>query len=176
MASTSPIRRPMKRKSRQRRWKRLIPRSDLVVVGEPRRKHAHEGLGIWDGVHPDVVTLEGAHESLCHSIALRALERGGSWLQTNAAGEAQPVLDVDRHAGLGQRSCRQLRLAPDPGPRTTEACGSRSSTAASKRSSAAAQARLSPAVDLPMPPLSEVNATTFMIRCLSPRPLRLMRP
>lgn len=46
-------------------------RVKLVVVVEPFRQGEHDGSGIGDGIHRDVIALEGAHEGFGHTVALR---------------------------------------------------------------------------------------------------------
>ena len=67
---------------------------DLVVVGEPGRKPAQDGLGVGNVADADVVAPEGADEGLGHAIALRALDRRGPGLETDAVGEAPHVAGV----------------------------------------------------------------------------------
>ena len=60
----------------------------LVVVVEPFRQGEHDGFGIGDGIHGDVIALEGPYEGFGHAVPLGALDRGGERLQADIAGKA----------------------------------------------------------------------------------------
>ena len=46
------------------------------VIIFPAIDETKGGRGIWDRADPDVITLEGLHESLGHAVAFRAFDRG----------------------------------------------------------------------------------------------------
>jgi len=43
---------------------------DGVVVLEPVRELLEDSVGIWAGVHPDIVALESLHEGLAEAVGL----------------------------------------------------------------------------------------------------------
>ena len=77
-------------------------RVKLVVVVEPFRQGEHDGFGIGDGIHRDVIALEGPHEGFGHAVALRALDRGRERLQANIARKAAGRTCDEAGAVIGQ--------------------------------------------------------------------------
>ena len=68
-----------------------------VVVLHPIVDESERGGGIRDRTDPDVIALEGLHESLGHTVALRAFDRG------EARGEVERQGDLDGPVGSEYR-------------------------------------------------------------------------
>src|ERR1700761_8266747 len=64
----------------------------LVVIIDPERKHLQHGCGIWSGLDPGVVALEGFDERLADAIALGAPHRGEAGNEAKCDGELQCFL------------------------------------------------------------------------------------
>ena len=54
---------------------------NLVVVGDPSRKPAHDRCGVNARTDPEVVALDCAHEGFGHAVALWAFHECGSRLE-----------------------------------------------------------------------------------------------
>src|SRR5579872_3191260 len=64
----------------------------LVVVLDPKREHLQHGCGIWSGLDPGVVALEGFDEGLADAVALGASHRGKAGNEAKCGGELQCFL------------------------------------------------------------------------------------
>src|SRR4051794_26229398 len=84
---------------------------NLIVVGEPAGKLAHDGQGVRSGRDPDVIAFHGTHERLSHAVALRALDRRCPGLQTQITREAARLV---LGGAIYDAVCRRTKIAFGP--------------------------------------------------------------
>ena len=58
-----------------------------VVVLHPAIDESKGSSGVWNWAYPDVIALEGLHESLGHAVAFRAFDRGEARHQVERPGD-----------------------------------------------------------------------------------------
>lgn len=73
-----------------------------IIMIEPAWQLLDDSAGVGARADAGVIALERANERLCHSVALRAFCRCGSWDQPNVAGEAPGIMRGVAAAVVGQ--------------------------------------------------------------------------